>query len=226
MLCGEYNHTAGYRSRRRLRSGWWKSGFFYTNIVLRGPSQRDVVAHLTELGRIAFVSPTIDNITVVYDRECEDQSEAVLEEVGAGLSRRFRCPALVSLVHDSDLYMYWLFDAGERLDVYNAIPDYFDDEQPSAPTGGNARQLCRAFGVEHAAAEVHELLHPEGDGEEEDWPFGEDLHAELAELLEFPPFAAGVGYYVIEGGELPDDVDRSTFVEIRPGSGQGREPLR
>ena len=189
-------------------------GLFYTNIVLRGPSQQEVVAHLTDLGRDAYVSPTVDDITVVYDRECEDQSEAVLEEVGGGLSRRFRCPALVSLVHDSDLYMYWLFADGERVDAYNALPDYFDEEAPSAPTGGHARLLCAAFGVEHAAAEVHELLHPEGDGDDEDQPFGEDLHAELAELLEFPPFAAEVGYYVIEEGELPDGVERSTFVKV------------
>ncbi len=188
-------------------------GFFYTNIVLQGPSQQDVVAHLTNLGRTAYVSPTANNITVVYDRECEDQNEAVLEEVGGSLSRHFRCPALVSLVHDSDLYMYLLFADGEPVDAYNALPDYFDDEQPSAPTGGDARQLCAAFGVEHAVAEVHGLLHPEGDGDDEDWLFGEDLHAELAGLLGFPPFAAEVGYYVIEDGELPDGVERSTFAK-------------
>jgi Tol biopolymer transport system component len=81
-------------------------GLFYTNITLYGPNQQQVTQYLKTLGRAAYVSPTVDGFTVVYDKQTEDQDERELIDLACGLSRAFQCPALAALVHDSDVFAY------------------------------------------------------------------------------------------------------------------------
>ncbi len=110
-------------------------GLFYTNITLTGPAQEQVVTYLRAQQRTAYTSPTINGITVVYDRECESQDQTILNTVTAGLSHALHCPALWALLHDDDVFMYALYEHGTRVDAYNSEPGYFgwDSEDPPIP---------------------------------------------------------------------------------------------
>src|SRR5579885_624820 len=102
-------------------------GSFYTNITLKGPSQEQVAAYLCERRRDAYVSPTINGVTIVYDREADEQLPGVLDSVSADLSSTFHCPAWWTLLHDSDVFLYALYVDGVRIDEYNSAPSYFDE---------------------------------------------------------------------------------------------------
>lgn len=186
-------------------------GLDYTNVVLKGAERERVVSYFRRGGRDGYIAPTVDGVTVVYDRACEDMDEQILTSLGADLSRVLGVPALVSLVHDSDVFRYYLFAEGREVDRYDAVPGYSDPHAPAdlPASGGNAEVLCAAFGVPDAADVVAVLLH---QNDEEEVLYGEDLHAELAAALELPAFAAETGYYVVENGVLPADLHRSALV--------------
>ncbi len=192
-------------------------GLFYTNVTLKGPRQDQVIAYLRREKRSAFVSPTIDEITVVYDRECEDQDTNALEALAADLSREFGCPALAALLHDDDVFWYALYLNGVHADEYNSDPAYFEDIEPEAPSGGDARLLCAAFGAETAEAEAETILRQWGGPDEEgpdEYLWASERHQNLAQALGFPraSWAYSMGYDAIEAGYLPADVDGAQFI--------------
>jgi hypothetical protein len=192
-------------------------GAFYTNIVLRGPDQGQVVLFLTQEKRLAYVSPTIDGFTVVYDEKSESQDETTLSGLASQLSEAFGCTALAVLVHDSDIFAYWLFEAGELTDEYNSMPGYFDD--PSLPPlGGDPNRLCAAFGVEDGVDRATSVFHKVASRNLEDgwagsYVFAEDIHHDLVGLLGIPSFAVSTGYRYIEQGDIPEELDSDSLVE-------------
>jgi hypothetical protein len=199
-------------------------GSFYTNVALRGPDQRQILQALIQADRVAYVSPTVDGFTVIYDKETEDQEEGVLKALASQLSKRFACPALAALVHDSDVFMYWLFEAGDLVDEFDSAPDYFgSSEESSLSCGGDAERLCAAFGVEEAVPEMAALFESvEAANFDEDWSvddwfgadflFAEDIHDELARILRMPTFVLS-GYTYIEAGELPEGLDSADLLK-------------
>ena len=197
-------------------------GIFYTNVVLYGPDQSEIKDYLNKLNRISYISPTEDKFTVIYDQETEDQNTDVVRKLTEKLSNKFGCPALSSLVHDGDIFMYWLYDSGELLDTYNSIPGYFDTTiEKSMPEGGDAAKLCEAFDVptsKNALNDIFKLV--ERTNIDDDWSDeylnGEDIHRELAQVLGMPPFAVNIGFYTIENDYLPDDLEHTDFTKIEP----------
>lgn len=193
-------------------------GLFYTNITLYGPNQQQIAQHLKTLGRAAYVSPTVDGFTVVYDKQTEDQDEKELIGLACGLSRTFRCSALAVLVHDSDIFAYWLCESGRLTDAYDSAPTYFDPHAaPSPPSGGKPEILCKAFGREQAIEDVRRIFESvEAGSLDDDWSsdylFAENIHRELVAALGMPTFAAMAGYYVIENGEVPEGLDKAALL--------------
>jgi hypothetical protein len=194
-------------------------GLFYTNITLLGASQAQVAQYLKRANRTAYVSPTVNGFTVVYDKETEDQDVRVLTDAACRLSKKFKCATLAALVHDSDVFTYWLFEAGRLVDEFDSMPGHFDPGgQQSPPSGGNAEALCSAFGVDDAVDQVSHIFQVVAAGNlSDDWSgdylFGEDIHRDLAAVLEMPPFAAGVGYDLIEVGEIPKELDKTKLLK-------------
>jgi hypothetical protein len=188
-------------------------GFFYTTITLRGVEQTDVVAYLKRRHRDAYVSPTINDITVVYDREGEGQDTNVLEGLAGDLSAAFGIPAVAALLHDDDVFWYGLFVDGDQVDEYNSAPGYFGEADPGPPVGGDAARLARAFGAEDHIEKIDEILHAWDD---DDWNEGfgaEERHQALAEALSLPPYAYSMGYYSIGFGNVPEGVDRTLLIK-------------
>ncbi len=194
-------------------------GLFYTNVILYKVQQKPVADFLSKQGRFAYVSPTLSDFTVVYDKETEDQDTRILKKLCELLTKKFECAALASLVHDSDVYMYWLYHNGKLLDSYNSLPGYFDSEMDKPlPEGGDAEKLCKTFGKLNALSEVQKIfkLVEQGnlDEEAEEYLQGEDIHSELIKVLEMPSFGAFTGYYTIENSDLPDGLQRDNLIKI------------
>jgi hypothetical protein len=190
-------------------------GLFYSNFTLYGPDHRQVVDAVRRLRRSAYVSPTMDRFTTVYDRESERQDFDVIEGVGRQFSLDLECPVLGVILHDDDVLFYWLFLWGDVRHVYNSSPAYFDpDSEPLPPDGGDCDELCEAFGVPSAADRVEAILRE--DLLEEGATLAGELerHRALAEALGMPDHAIGVGYDAIRHGYLPESVRAIAFEHI------------
>ena len=61
-------------------------GVFYSNFTLVGPEHARVLTAVSDAGRDAFVSPTEDGFTTVYDRETEGQDFEVIERQSVAIS--------------------------------------------------------------------------------------------------------------------------------------------
>ena len=192
-------------------------GLFYTNIALLGANQAQVAQYLKQAKRTAYVSPTVNGFTVVYDKETEDQDTRILTDVACRLSKKFKCATLAALVHDSDVFAYWLCESGKLKDKYNSAPTYFDSHvAPSPPSGGKSKTLCKAFRRKQATEDVRRIFESVkadslDDDRSPDYLFAEDIHRELVAALGMPTFAAVAGYYVIENGEMPEGLDRAAL---------------
>ena len=186
-------------------------GNFYTNIVLKGPDQDQVVDHLNGLVRLAIVSPTVDGFTVVYDSESERQDPNVLSGLACDLSKVFRCPALAVLNHDDDILWYQLFINGALVDEYDSAPNYFSGP-PAPPEGGDPEKLCNAFGASGSEGPVDGFLRS-------GYTFAIERHEDLVRALGMPSFAAGSGFNYVEAGEvfLPEGIEPTMFQKTRVG---------
>ena len=191
-------------------------GLFYTNVILYKVELQKVAALLHRQRRVAYVSATQADFTVVDDRQTEDQNVKDLEALAKFLSRKLKCTALASLVHDGDRYLYWLFARGKLLDTYDSVPGYFNEENDDLlPAGGDVEKLCAAFEQLDVVVTVRQIFgRVEKTSRDELDPgellIGEDIHAALAEALGMPPFAAATGYYTIANAD-PQDQSAGAF---------------
>lgn len=185
-------------------------GSTYTNTTVKGPRQNQVVAYLQEQRQTAIVTPTFDDLTFIY---APDRAWSTLAEQ---LSRAFHCPALFAFVYDSDIFRYTLFRGGEILDEYDSAPDSDATAEKgilseAAPTGGDARVLCRAFAADQASDRVHEILHPPVLGAiRHARIYADDQHRHLAEALGWPPTACECDYrHLIAADRERRDLERA-----------------
>jgi len=182
----------------------------YANITLRGVSQNDAAAYLTDHGDVAMVTPESRGSIVVFHADLGGQ-----EDLTARLSSRFNCPALLAMGFNERVLLYQLYESGEQTDAYVSWPHEGLELEPPAPQG-NAERLCAAFEVERHAFRVERILRKEGKPGE---PYGlaVNRHGELARALGMPIVAAGSSYELLELGELPHDSDLSAGQLVRTG---------
>lgn len=178
-------------------------GQFLTNIVLRGPIQGDVAAFLASSGRSAFVSPTVNGCTIVFDEASESQDLDTLMEAAEMLSTKLNCPALATLVHDSDVLILICYDSGRLVMDYNSAPDYFGggEDEPSGPAGADPEALCRVFGS-RKVDEVRSALELRGT-------FAEEALAKIVDALGLPPAAANTSFSQIQEAESDPEMMRA-----------------
>jgi hypothetical protein len=192
-------------------------GAFYTNITLHGPDQEQVIQCLTQMKRTAYVSPTVDGYTVVYDEETENQDDADLMGLASQLSRALDCPAFAALVHDSDIFAYWLFQEGTLLDEYDSAPGYLQGFAGPARSGEHPDKLCAAFAAEDALEAVAQVFRTVESrdldgGWSAGYTFAQDIHHDLAQALGMPSFAVATGYRYIEASDIPKGLERAVLV--------------
>lgn len=195
-------------------------GSFYVNITLRGPQQDQIAQALADQKRSAYISPTVDGSTVVYDKECESQDPHRIHQLTAHLSRILACPALAILNHDDDILWYQLHDDGHLVDEYNSCPDCLDPAEGPGPRGGNAQTLCDLMcgpdAAAHGVAAIESILSKSAE-EADGYLFELDRHEDLAEVLGLPTFAVGFGYRYLEQEAQFEGIDLSEFIRLEKG---------
>jgi hypothetical protein len=167
-------------------------GNFYCNFTTRGPSVDDIARVLTDHGRTAYVSPTVEGKTVVFDEAADELDPVEIDRVGELLSRELGCPALAAAVADDDELWLALYEAGERRVEYS-----------SRGANHGALALSRAFGRPWMCPLVWVLLQ---------WPylvFESWRHGLLAKALGVPGWCVATGFRYIEQDELPEGLDAS-----------------
>ncbi len=153
-------------------------GSFIVNFHVRGRDRSAVEKRLIEL-RIpkAWVTEPKRDWLSIYEEQASDQDERRILEVGASLSAALKKPTLAFLVHDSDVFAYWLFENGQLTDQYNSCPDYFEEEaDEQAERGGDPRRLRAVCTTAAEVDAIEEVLHTEA-------VFAEEQLAQLASLL-------------------------------------------
>lgn len=131
-------------------------GITYGNIVLYRVNQSSLIKHLSVIGREAYVSPTINNFTVVYDKavdgpeqkditkliDLDSNFKNILKNYGydhigtlvcltSYLSKEFKCVGLAIFIWDATLFWYHLSRNGQMLDEYTTNAD--DSWNPGKP---------------------------------------------------------------------------------------------
>jgi hypothetical protein len=199
--------------------GWRSMRLFYTTFTTQGPDHAKVMTALRDMRRSAFVSPTIERCTVVYDRKTEEQDFTEIEKLGKALSGALGAPILAAVLHDDDVLYLWLFQAGECCDFYDSLPQYFDpDAEPGPPEGGNSAVLCETFGLARKKKRVETLLRANLlDEELPEIPGELERHQALIRELGMPAFAAGVTYSSVEGNYLPEEFQDVKFTPVGSG---------
>jgi hypothetical protein len=185
-------------------------GAFYGNITLKGASQAAVVQALR--GRRAIVTPNLGDYVVAFDSVCDEQDIDGMQALTSKLSRELRCLALAIIVHDDDVFGYFLYEEGELRDRYNSSPSYFDfgsTDEPAAPDGGDAERLCELFGAGRPEQLAHILRkRPSKEG----YVFESERHRDLVLALSLPECSVGVAFASFEGGEYPEGLSPSSML--------------
>ena len=173
-------------------------GNSYTNITLLGPQHDGVLSVLNDMRRRAYVSPTVNGKTIVYDKASDELDIEVLGHAAAELSSRLACSALAALIFDDDVLYLQLFEDSTQ------TVNYVSRGGPHA----GARTLCRVFSRQinlpflWLVMQIPFVLF-------EYW-----RHSVIAKLLGIPIWAVATGYDYIQQGEFPpelseDDLDHT-----------------
>jgi len=147
---------------------------------------------LVEHRRSAYVTPTVDGKTVVFDEAADWLEVSQIDTVGSLLSSELAYPALAAAVADDDELLLMLYEGGERRVVYS-----------SRGAHRGAYALCQAFGRLWYAPLVWMLMQ---------WPyfiFESWRHALLAKALGVPSWSVATGFRYIDEDELPDGLEES-----------------
>jgi hypothetical protein len=185
-------------------------GGFYVTYTVRGADQEAVVAAFE--GRQAMVSPVENGAVVVWDEESNHQDEQVIQALGRFLSERLESTVLAAMVHDDDIFLYWLFTDGKIADAYNSNPSYFL-AGPSLPSGGDAAKLCEAFqsGKTNQVEEILRCTMGE-DVDDDRYVFESERHQALVDLLGLPSLSVGFTFWQVL--EQANDPRNGGFVKV------------
>ncbi len=190
-------------------------GLFYTNMTLYRPDRTAVAAGLRRLKRAAFLSPTLDGHTVVFDEAIEEQDTEEIEQLGQLITKELSCVAMTAVLHDDDVLYLWLFEKGKLRDHYNSCPAYFDDSVSPEPSGGDGKAICRAFARPDSAKKVEKLLRIDLlESRDSEIPGEQERHSALAAQLGMPTFVAGLGYSAIAGGYISSEFTATKFERV------------
>lgn len=176
-------------------------GNTYANVTVVGTTGAAVIDALGEAA--AFVADAGDGCVVVFAEA--DELDGFSEGITARrLSVALGVPAFEVAVFDDDLLQHQLFVDGEVVDA-GAFPADIAEEM--------------AMGEEIPQSDPTRLVEALGRGDAEaaaavmaaDAVFVSDLHAQLAEALGLPPWAAAHGWGYLEAGEadLPVELIRT-----------------
>lgn len=202
-------------------------GNWYTNVSLKNVSPADVLAELSELGRVAIVTPVSNRWLVVYDQGCEKFDLDTLESLALTLSTRLHCTALAAFNADDDILWLAIYEDGKRSSRYASRLHEFEDRQEFPTRREFAVALSRIFDKPEHGSQARSIL-SRGRGLLGLLSFLLKIplayvvevqrHADLARLLGLPLGSVGLGYEYVSRGELPDGLDPDSLLRTAGGA--------
>ena len=107
------------------------------------------------------------------------------------------CAALLCYIYDDDFWGYFLYQSGQELDVFQAIPDYFEEPSPEkrARLAGNSGVLSQVFAVDASRMEQYLQAWTEDmvESEEVQLAYPEDT-ACIGDCWQMTDFMVALGY--------------------------------
>ena len=100
-------------------------GNFYVNVTTKGPSQSDVTIYLKDRGYTAYVTPTLNNVTTIYEAICDTQLFEYISNLLKDISLSLNCISIGMVDHDDDLLVYEIYENGKLHHEYDSSPSYF-----------------------------------------------------------------------------------------------------
>jgi hypothetical protein len=94
----------------------------------------------TDDPNIAVITQGGPNTTILYPRKFMGW-----DELSQHLSNDLQVPVFSFHIHDGDLWMFVLFDNGEKVMQFNPIPEYWEELDPADKAGwaGDAQAICQ-----------------------------------------------------------------------------------
>ncbi|HWX18482.1 MAG TPA: hypothetical protein VN578_01125 [Candidatus Binatia bacterium] len=135
-------------------------GGHYGTIHVRTQDREPVRAAVETLAaggkRRFLIAPPLDGwVTVFPDKNGQDS------KVSKKLAKALPDKTLIHcLVHDDDIFAYWLYEAGDLVDAYDSCPGYFSGKKTPA-SGGNVEALRHLLPDAGKIEELKKLLKAE-----------------------------------------------------------------
>jgi hypothetical protein len=201
-------------------------GNWYTNICVKGPQQSEVAAVLNELGRRAYVTPSMNAWVIAYDQETDKFDLNELESLAVTISTRLSCTALASFNADDDVLWLGAYENGKLTARYASEKKYFEDGGEFPPIAEVADALCRIFGRSEKNEQVRRILRrPHGllgllsifSKIRLAYLSEVQRHRDLGEALGVPMASVGFGYEYIHRGETPEGLRRDDLQKTLSG---------
>jgi hypothetical protein len=142
-------------------------GAFISNIQIKGAEPDAVVAAIRAIGAVpAYVTDNREAAWTGVYPERGDQDRGQLQLDLLALTRALGRPGIALMVHDSDIFTYWLAESGEPIDAYDSTPGYFEGRD-DPPIGGNVDMLLRFAPAGASRVRLDNLLHKKISAEDE-----------------------------------------------------------
>jgi hypothetical protein len=101
-------------------------GAFFANYHVRKADAAACAKALTTLiSSQALVTDSKNGWTTVYDEQSDSQDIEVLRGLAKDLSSKLKTAVIAMMVHDSDIFVYLIYEKGELIDQFDSNPDYF-----------------------------------------------------------------------------------------------------
>jgi ankyrin repeat protein len=112
--------------KAKIKTSGGCMGAFFTNCHVRTSDKSSCVKALKGIVRSrAMITDAKNGWITVYDEGSESQDIEELRRLGQGLSARLKTAVFCFMVHDSDIFVYLLYDKGKFVDQFDSHPDYF-----------------------------------------------------------------------------------------------------
>ena len=182
-------------------------GAFYGSVQVRSDDRSAVKTVAERVSRAlesrCLVGPAINGWIGVYP-----SMNGQDERVGAAMAAEIEADVLQLIVHDDDVFAYWLYRRGERVDSFWSVPGYFGelngaDQEAMA---GNVEAFRPLVGKQTSRLEA--LL---ARGEQQELCAAEQL-VEFAKMLKISN--ALTAYEYLKDGETDEIKKWKQFVEV------------
>lgn len=197
-------------------------GNFYCNISVKTRARAALIKCLAADKRAAFVSPLIDGMVVVYDRECDEQDLGAIDRLCQTLSAQLDTSVLAVLNHDDEYLLFEGYDDGKRVvslrtadenkpntvEIRSQFLDFAWNAFSGSGLSQKIKNLRKSLWRDSGKSAALGLF-------EQSWNFQVELHQQLVEALGLPYITVGFGYrHLKEGVEVPDLFSPDEFTEL------------